>query len=392
MSPGDAIERLEAAIDEVAAIDPAALVTAGAFGELLEQITRCARRLDHEFHRLLHSFDLRGDCKPLGYRTTGQWCRDRLRASSSAAGASLRLGRMLIEMPTVSKHWAAGEVGAEHAAIIASARTDETRDAFADSEPWLADRALELELRGLKVAITRWKLRADPDSDEPERRERDRDAHVSETFQGAVVIDAALDAVRGAAFKTVFDRLVDELFRADWAEAKERLGRDPAVHELTRTHAQRRADALVEMAVRAEMCTTPTARRPRPLVTVVTGLDSLADGLAELWNQTPITARQLARILAEDPDIERYVYGAGQQPIAYNERSRLYTGKLRRAIQVRDRHCTARGCDLPAERCDIDHIDPAANGGRTTPTNGRVACSSDNRARPHRRFRNDPDP
>ena len=102
--------------------------------------------------------------------------------------------------------------------------------------------------------------------------------------------------------------------------------------------------------------------------------------------------RQLARILESDPDLERYVYGPGQVPIAYNERHRFFTGKLRRAIQVRDRHCTARGCDRPAEYCDIDHIEAVNDGGRTRPDNGRVACNPDNRARPHRRFHGDPDP
>jgi hypothetical protein len=125
---------------------------------------------------------------------------------------------------------------------------------------------------------------------------------------------------------------------------------------------------------------------------VVGGLDALAGGLAELWNETPLTARQLARILATDPDLERYVYGPGQTPIAYNPRHRFFTGKLRQAIQVRDRHCTARGCDHPAEHCDIDHIQPHATGGTTRPDNGRVVCNPDNRARPHRRFHGDPDP
>ena len=86
------------------------------------------------------------------------------------------------------------------------------------------------------------------------------------------------------------------------------------------------------------------------------------------------------------------MYGPGQVPIAYNPRDRFFTGKLRTAIQVRDRHCTARGCDHPAEYCDVDHIEPVAAGGRTRPDNGRVACNPDNRARPRRRFHDDPDP
>lgn len=309
-----------------------------------------------------------------------------------AAGASLRLGRVLIEMPGTSARWAAGDLGAEHAAAIAAVRTDETRQAFREWEGWLSQQAVDLDMRGLRKVLARWRLEVDPDGDGPERVERDRDVHVSATFQGAVVIDGVLGAVGGAAFKTVFDGLVEELFKADWAEAKARLGREPSSTELTRTHAQRRADALVLMAERAHSANPSLAARLRPLVVVVTGLDALAGGLAELWDETPLSARQLARMLAQDPDLERYVYGPGEVPIAYDERHRFFTGKLRRAIQVRDRHCTARGRDRPAEHCDVDHIDPVAKGGRTTPANGRVACNPDDRARPHRRFHGDPDP
>ncbi len=392
MSAGDATARIHEAIDLVAGIDVAELPTPEALGELLEELTRCTRRLDFEIHRLLRSFEVRGDCVPLGYRTTAQWCRDRLRVSDAAAGSMLRLGRVLVEMPTVSERWAAGDLGAEHAGAVSSVRTEDTRVAFGEWEGWLAQQAVDLDMRGLRKVLARWRLKVDPACEEPERIERDRDAHVSSTFQGTVIIDALLDAVRGSAFKTVFDGIVEELFKADWTEAKARLGRDPLVAELARTTAQRRADALVVMAERAHAADPSLAARLRPLVVVVTGLDALADGLAELWDETPLTARQLARILATDPDLERYVYGPGQVPIGYNERDRFFTGKLRRAIQVRDRHCTARGCHQPAERCDVDHIEPAAAGGTTHPANGRVACNPDNRARPRRRFRGDPDP
>ena len=392
MSAGDATARIHEAIDLVAGIDVSELPTPEALGELLEELTRCTRRLDFEIHRLLRSFEARGDCVPLGYRTTKQWCRDRLRISDAAAGSMLRLGRVLIEMPTASERWAAGELGAEHATAVASVRTEDTLAAFGEWEGWLAQQAVDLDMRGLRKVLARWRLKVDPACEEPERIERDRDAHVSSTFRGTVVIDAMLDAVRGTAFKTVFDGIVEELFDADWAEAKDRLRRDPLAVELARTPAQRRADALVVMAERAHVADPSLAARLRPLVVVVTGLDALADGLAELWDETPLTARQLARILATDPDLERYVYGPGQIPIAYDERHRFFTGKLRRAIQVRDRHCTARGCDRSAEYCDVDHIEPVAVGGRTRPDNGRVACSPDNRARPRRRFHGDPDP
>ena len=44
-----------------------------------------------------------------------------------------------------------------------------------------------------------------------------------------------------------------------------------------------------------------------------------------------------------------------------------------------------RYCDLPAEECQVDHVQPWAAGGLTVDTNGRVACGYHNRRRHQRR-------
>jgi 5-methylcytosine-specific restriction endonuclease McrA len=47
---------------------------------------------------------------------------------------------------------------------------------------------------------------------------------------------------------------------------------------------------------------------------------------------------------------------------------------------VRDRHCQhTAGCDVPADRCDIDHIVPRRRGGPTAQWNGRASCDRQNR-------------
>ena len=68
--------------------------------------------------------------------------------------------------------------------------------------------------------------------------------------------------------------------------------------------------------------------------------------------------------------------------IDVGRRTRLFTGGLRRAIEVRDRRCTSPGCNIPADRCQIDHIVEWSNGGQTTQTNGRLLCPTHNRQRP----------
>ena len=63
---------------------------------------------------------------------------------------------------------------------------------------------------------------------------------------------------------------------------------------------------------------------------------------------------------------------------------RLFTGATRRAVEVRDQQCFHEMCDVPAEQCQIDHVEPWAAGGPTVTRNGRAACPHHNRER-HRR-------
>jgi len=171
-------------------------------------------------------------------------------------------------------------------------------------------------------------------------------------------------------------RLVErELFEADWAQAKADLGRDPLLIELPRTPAQRRADALVELAIRAR--TAPTdGRRPAPLFTIVVGLETFTGPVLELFNRTVIGPHAAARWLTR-ADFERIVFESPSRVIDVSAQRRFFRGALRRAIQVRDRTCFHPLCDEPpAGQGHIDHIHPAAHGGPTTQNKAAGAATS----------------
>jgi 5-methylcytosine-specific restriction endonuclease McrA len=81
-----------------------------------------------------------------------------------------------------------------------------------------------------------------------------------------------------------------------------------------------------------------------------------------------------------DADIERIVFDGPSRVIDVGVRQRFFTGALRRAIEVRDRHCQhPSGCDVPAQRCEIDHVVPYSRGGLTTQDNGECQCGVHNR-------------
>jgi hypothetical protein len=201
------------------------------------------------------------------------------------------------------------------------------------------------------------------------------------------VLDALLDAVGGAIVDDTLSVIEQEMFEADWKEAKAVHGDDVSLDKLARTPAQRRADALVEMAIRA--ATAPAdGRRPRPLFCVLVDYPTMAGRLCELANGTTVTPGALAGWLS-DADVERVVFDGPSRVIDVGVRSRFFTGATRRAIQVRDRRCTWPGCDTPWQRCDVDHIVDYTDGGETTQANGTLRCPYHHRLG-HRRTRADP--
>jgi hypothetical protein len=200
---------------------------------------------------------------------------------------------------------------------------------------------------------------------------------VSRTFDGNVGIDGQLDPIGGSEFLNELDRLEQHLFDEDWAAAKQIHGDQTGVEQLARTPGQRRADAAAMMARRS--ATPGEGEQPRALFVAHVGYPDPFVKLCELADGTVVTPGQLAPLVTE-ADIERLVWEPGSRRIAdLGRKSRFFTAGLRRAIQLRDRHCQWPGCRVPAERCQVDHIDPWSNHGETNQDNGEAQCGHHNR-------------
>ncbi len=173
-------------------------------------------------------------------------------------------------------------------------------------------------------------------------------------------------------------RLEKDLFEADWAAAKARVGEEVCAGDLARTPAQRRADALVEMARRA-MAAPAGSRLPEPLFSVLVDYDTFARS-CELADGTVVAPGSLARWLGEGW-VERVVFDGADRIKNVGVRRRIFSGGTRRSVELRDRTCFHPYCDVAAEHCEIDHVEPWSEGGPTTEDNGRVACGFHNRER-----------
>jgi hypothetical protein len=227
-----------------------------------------------------------------------------------------------------------------------------------------------------------WLNLADQDG-ATERDDEDRAArrlHHRQSIGGLWFGRWTCDPVSGEILETTLREIEDELYRADRAEARERLGRDPLVVELARSAEQRRHDALIEMAIRAR--TAPQGgRRPAPLFTVVVGYPALGS-VIELWNRHILSPAAAARWLT-DAEVERIVFDGTGRALDVGPRRRFFRGALRRAIEVRDRTCFHPTCDDSPRWPHIDHEHEAANGGETTQDNGRLGCDFHNNHRNH---------
>jgi Domain of unknown function (DUF222) len=182
-------------------------------------------------------------------------------------------------------------------------------------------------------------------------------------------------------------RIEGSFFEADWAEGRRRLGREALVGDLARTPAQRRADAVVEMAIRSR--TAPAGgRRPEPLFTVLVGWETLQGRICQVADGTVVSPSALVGWL-ESAWLERVVFEGPSRVIDVGVAQRLFTGATRRAVEVRDKECFHQFCDASADDCQVDHVIPFAAGGPTTQANGRLAGGFHNRAR-HRQPGADP--
>ncbi len=250
-------------------------------------------------------------------------------------------------------------------------------------EAMLVAQAAELGFDDFYRVLEYWKQMADPDGADASEEERtaSRNVYLETSLSGMWLGQMTLDPISGSIVATELNRLEHDLFEADCAEAKERLGRTGRIDELARTSGQRRADALVEMATRSR--TAPAEGiRPAPLFSVFVGYETMHGRICELENGTVLAPAALDPWM-DSAYFERALFTLGNR-VDVSVRSRLFTGGTRRAIELRDRICTHPYCYEPAESCQADHIQTYAAGGETTQDNGRLLCGFHNRLRNQR--------
>lgn len=309
---------LAEAVETLAACDPSEL----AGPEELVALETLSGRLEAVVASAAGRFAAEGTYAEDGALSPTAWLTTRTHRPRREVAAQLRLAKLLEALPEMAEGVRSGRFGTAQVRLAGRLLSPRTREGLRSAEGFLCEQAGERTYREYERVVAYLGQFLDPDGCEAsaEARRARRDVFLAAGFEGSwsgQIKD--LDPIAGAIVWNELNRLAERAYRSDVAEAKERLGHDPGPGELARTPAQRRADALVEMARRSA------------------GLE--------------------------------------------DESARFFLGATRRAVELRDRECQHPYCEASVERCQVDHVVPFSEGGETTQANGRLLCGPHNRLR-----------
>lgn len=313
------------------------------------------------------------------------------RCSPGQADRHVGLAQALThELPCTMAALTAGEISEWRATIVARETACLTRADRLEADRRLAGELTRLGDKALAAAARRATLDLDPEA-VVERRSRavasrcvtvrpapDGMAYLSILGSMVDVVGAhvALAAAEKARFVATGDPVVDQS-RADDERSRGAWMADTALERLSG-----RAEGQAQ-PVEVGLVMTESAFFP--------GQDEATthEGGAELpgWGAVPAsTAREHLLALLEDDDESNEAAGVwlrrlwtgpdGRDLVTMDSRRRLFSGSLRRLLQLRDPVCRMPWCDAPARQ--VDHIHPIARGGHTGAINAAGLCQRHN--------------
>ena len=282
----EAIGTLQEALTDLVLTDIATL-TDGQVHRHLMAVTAELSRLQAVQLKLAGVWSSRGVWAEDGSRSSGARLARETHVRRGSANEVIRRAKALAAMPAALDALEDGTITVDHVDLLAAADKPTRRDYFVDYEDQLVAFCRELPYWQADKAVQYWGQRVDAltgHDDGPPPTFTNRQASAFRGIDREVHVKAIFDRVGGAMFAEAWDR-IDSGFRL---VDKQHLAEHGV---LPRTAAQRRLDALVEMAVRAT-ANRDDGSRPRPLVTVTIG-DETFKRLCELSDGTVIAPGEL---------------------------------------------------------------------------------------------------
>jgi hypothetical protein len=380
---------------------------------MLGSLERQHRALAASRAEVVEALDRRRVFRRDGHATVHGLVRTVTRCPTRESKDLLRTGRLLREHPEIAESLAAGELGVAQAHLLGEARAHpRCGDQFAEIAEALVEAARTLKFSELETLIGSWIAAADMDGANRDAAEahagRDAFIHVG---RDGFLFEAKGSALTGSAIKEVLERFTQAEFDKDWAWAKEEFGEAATGAQLPRSDRQRRADAL--MAVfEAAVCVPADARAPEPVVNLVGDAATFAKVLAIYFGLpidaatdevvrelVPLSRRRCATtsgvpvapndLLAAAivGHVRRVVLDSRSVVIDLGRTRRLFTGAARFAAHFGRSRCYWPGCEVPAARCQTDHLEEWQHHGTTSPGCGAPGCPHHNRFKTNRGYR-----
>jgi hypothetical protein len=279
-----------------------------------------------------------------GTATVVTWISRTCGMSATSAADRLCVGEQLEALPKIAEALSSGDIGYQSASLLCHLRDQlgDKRDLFDEDE--MLELARRHSVFNLRQLCRYARHVADPDGffNDAEADYTRRELHISQMPDGMHAIDGLLDPAGGAALRTALESLA------------KRLGPDD-----DRTHKQRMADSLAELANHAlDEGRLPRRNGVKPHVSVTTTLEGLKNEVgapaADLELSLPISTRTLER-LACDCTISRVLL-ADSMVIDVGKATRVVSAPTWRALRVRDRGCRFPGCDRQVNWSTPHHI------------------------------------
>jgi hypothetical protein len=371
-------------------------------GELLDMLraTEIARRQAAYFDQvLLAELAQRGLAPRVGYHSLSALLRDVLRVSPAEASARLRaatvagpqqaLGGQTLAplLPVAAAAQAEGVLSPAQLRVITDVIDkipSAVRAEWAESvETSMVTHAAEHDPVTLAKIGRRLIELLDPDgtlSDDADRARR-RELTLLIHPDGTGTLRGATDAHLTELLAVVFDSLASPKHpHTAAADTTAVADADPASSSDTRTPAQRRHDALVDVLRPVVSSGQLPAAGGIPATILLTATAEQwenGQGLVTTGHGALVTVATAQRMAGGDARTVPVILGRAKEVIAYGTSQRIFTKAQRYAIIARDGGCTWPGCDRPPSHCEVNHVIPWAAGGETSVPNGALVCTGD---------------
>jgi hypothetical protein len=373
------LEVIERALDDLAAIDPGYRAT-GEHKDVLIALARVISRAEAERMRVLASAD--DIAVETGARSTAHWLADATRDNIGPLRRLSALAEALDERWTqLGAALAAGAVNVPQAQVIAEAldQLPPSLDAEmrAKAEAHLISEAGHYgprELRRLGHGLL--EVVAPEIADEAEyqrllaeekRSRAETRLNIRDRGDGTSDLTARLPTPEAHRLRTYLD--------AYTSPRRHPLGSlSGDIDQLPMP--RRRGEAFCALLENLPVSGLPKHGGTATSVMVILDLEGLktATGWAETSTGDRMTAEH-ARRLACQAGIIPVVLGGKGEILDLGRSRRFYSADQRKAMAVRDRHCTAHGCEMPAAWCEAHHHQqPWSHGGKTDLADGQLLC------------------